>query len=173
MAPLRWYLRRLGHEAVPWGLGRNLGNPEKLRHRFLEALAPMVARHGRPANLVAWSLGGTVAREAARLRPDLVHQVVCFGSPLIGGPSYTRGRDQAGEVACARIEAVQEQLDREQPVQVPVTTIFSRVDGVVDWRASLDHYSPRAHHVEVRSAHLGLGVDPDVWLAVARALAAE
>jgi len=71
-----------------------------------------------------------------------------------------------------RIEALQIQLDEADPVQVPLTTIFSRRDGVVDWRASLDHYSPRAHHVEVGSTHTGLGLDPDVWVAVAEALGA-
>lgn len=173
MAPIRWFLRSKGHDTRSWGLGRNPGNPEKMRHVFIEKLEPMVEQAGRPANLVAWSLGGVIARETARLRPDLVHRVVCYGSPLIGGPKYTAGAGQAGQAACDRIEALQEQLDRESPVTVPVTTVFSRRDGIVDWRASLDHYTPSADHVEVQSTHVGLGIDPDVWMAVAVALAEE
>lgn len=54
----------------------------------------------------------------------------------------------------------------------PVTAIYSQRDGVVDWRACLDHHFDRTTHIEVRSTHLGLGLDPDVWFALARALAA-
>lgn len=171
LAPLRTYLRLLGHQAESWGLGTNQGDPEALRHQLLEVVERRVEQTGRAANLVAWSLGGTVAREVARLRPDLVHHVVCFGSPLIGGPSFTVGAPQIGEVECRRIAALQEEMDRTDPVRVPLTTIFSRRDNVVDWRASLDHYTADAHHVEVRSTHLGLIFDPDVWRAVAEALA--
>lgn len=172
MAPMRWYLRSRRHDAKHWGLGTNRGDPESLRFTFLERLERMVEHAGRPANLVAWSLGGVVIREVARLRPDLVNRLVCYGSPLIGGPKYTIGAESVGPDECDRIEAVQEQLERDQPLQVPLTTIFSRADGVVDWRASLDHHSAQVDHVEVRSSHVGLGIDPDVWAAVADALAA-
>jgi pimeloyl-ACP methyl ester carboxylesterase len=170
LAPLRSYLRLLGHRAESWGLGTNRGDPEALRYRFIEVLEARVAEVGGPANLVAWSLGGVVAREVARLRPDLVHRVVCLGSPLIGGPKFTAGARNLGRVECDRIEALQEEMDRRDPVSVPLTTIYSRRDGIVDWRASLDHYTPGARHVEVRSTHLGLVLDPDVWRAVAEAL---
>ncbi|MEL6343448.1 MAG: alpha/beta hydrolase [Myxococcota bacterium] len=173
MAPIRLFLRSKGHDARPWGFGVNRGDPERDRMRLLARLESLVSEAGRPVNLVAWSLGGIIAREVARLRPDLVHRVVVYGSPLIGGPTYTVAADFTDEKEQRRIAALQEQLDREQPVQVPITTIFSRRDGVVSWRACLDHYSPRATHVEVRSSHIGLGIDPDVWLAVAEALAAR
>jgi hypothetical protein len=52
-----------------------------------------------------------------------------------------------------------------------VTVILSRRDGVVSWRGCLDRYSPGARHVEVGSTHLGMVVDPDVWLTIARTLA--
>lgn len=172
MAPIRMFLRSKGHDARSWGLGTNRGDPEQDRMRLIDRLESLVARSGRPVNLVAWSLGGTIAREAARLRPDLVHRVVAYGSPFIGGPSYTVAGGFADEAECQRIAAMQERLDREQPVQVPITTIFSRRDGVVNWRACLDHYSAQVTHVEVGSTHIGLGVDPDVWVAVANALAA-
>ena len=54
---------------------------------------------------------------------------------------------------------------------MPITAIFSRRDGVVAWRACLDRSAPAAENVEVRSTHLGLGLDPDVWETVARRLA--
>jgi pimeloyl-ACP methyl ester carboxylesterase len=36
-----------------------------------------------------WSLGGVIAREAAREAPSLIRHVVTIGSPVFGGPKYT------------------------------------------------------------------------------------
>ena len=44
---------------------------------------------------------------------------------------------------------------------------------MVDWPACLDRTTPGARHVEVRSTHLGMGLDPDVWQTVADALGAR
>jgi poly(3-hydroxyalkanoate) synthetase len=69
------------------------------------------------------------------------------------------------------LAAYAEQRDRTDPIRVPVTVVLSRRDAVVDWRSCLDHHSLEVDHVEVRSTHLGMVVDPDVWLTVARRLA--
>ena len=53
-----------------------------------------------------------------------------------------------------------------------MTTIFSRRDGIVAWNACIDRSTPGVRHVEVRSTHIGLGIDPDVWQVVAETLAA-
>ena len=172
MAPLRHYLRRQGHDARGWGLGVNTGNPE----RDVELLAPMVEelaeRAGRPVALVGWSLGGTVARETARIAPHAVSRVITYGTPVIGGPSYTIGARAAGEAENARIRALVDELDRTDPIQVPITAIFTRRDRIVDWPASIDRTSADVEHVEVRSTHAGMGIDPDVWEVVAARLAA-
>jgi hypothetical protein len=57
------------------------------------------------------------------------------------------------------------------PITVPVTAIYSRNDGVVDWRACIDHHNP-VEHVEVRATHLGMGASGEVFDLVARRLAA-
>lgn len=56
---------------------------------------------------------------------------------------------------------------------MPLTSIYSRNDRVVNWKACVDPVTPSAKHVEVSSSHFGLLVDPDVWLAVAVALASN
>ena len=43
----------------------------------------------------------------------------------------------------------------------------------MSWRSCLDHHSPLAEHVEVGSTHLGMVLDPDVWLTIARRLASR
>lgn len=58
------------------------------------------------------------------------------------------------------------QTGRRRPIRVPVTTIFSRRDGIVDWRSSIDD-SLDAVNIEVANSHLGLGLDADVWRIIA------
>lgn len=107
-----------------------------------------------------------------RAVPERVAQVVTFGSPIVGGPTHTIAARSYGPEECRRVEALARRLDADRPIQAPITAIFTRNDRVVDWRACIDRHSPRVRHVEVRSTHLGLGIDPDVWWAVATALAA-
>jgi dienelactone hydrolase len=130
------------------------------------------AGEGGRVRCVGWSLGGNLAREAARERPELVERVVTFGTPAVGGPKYTsvarmyrqRGLDlDAIEARFAERERV--------PIRVPVTAIYSRRDGVVAWRACIDRSTPDVEHVEVRGAHLGLGFHPAVYRVVADRLA--
>jgi hypothetical protein len=54
---------------------------------------------------------------------------------------------------------------------VPSTAVYSRWDGVVDWRACRQQPGPRSENVAVRSSHLGMGHDPAVLWVVADRLA--
>jgi triacylglycerol lipase len=45
------------------------------------------------------------------------------------------------------------------PADVGFTAIYSKRDGIVDWRACVD---PAAEAVEVRASHVGMAVDPRV-----------
>lgn len=53
------------------------------------------------------------------------------------------------------------------PIETPITAIWSRNDGIVAPEACIDRDSPDVEHIEVTSTHLGMGVDPDVWIVVA------
>ena len=58
------------------GLGRNGSDVEETVERFEPVLERLVAEAaGRPAFIVGWSLGGVIARETARNRPDLVERL--------------------------------------------------------------------------------------------------
>jgi hypothetical protein len=169
-APLRLYLRSLGYDARPWGLGVNTGDPERDAETLARTVVRLAGEHG-PVSLVGWSLGGVVAREVARAHPDAVRRLITYGTPVIGGPTYTVGAGAYGAAECERITRLTEELDRTRPITVPVTTIYTRRDGVVVWQACLDRASRDVEHVEVDSTHLGMGVDPDVWQVVATRLA--
>jgi pimeloyl-ACP methyl ester carboxylesterase len=169
---LRRYLLSRGYDARGWGLGRNTGDAHVLTERALERLAAFAAADGRRVHLLGWSLGGLIAREAARERPDLVTQVVTFGTPVVGGPRHTslaRWYDEGRIAEIERTIAVRDTV----PIRVPLTAIHSRRDGVVHWRACLDTVTEGAENLEVGSTHLGMGIDPDVWEIVLDRLAAH
>jgi dienelactone hydrolase len=171
MAPLRAYLRWLGHDAGHWGFGTNHGDPARDGARLAERVRDLAAERQRPVALVGWSLGGTVSRECAREVPGSIRHVVTYGTPAIGGPSYTIAASSYRRGTAEGIARRVEERDRERPIRVPLTVIFTRRDRIVSWGACIDRTSPQVRHVEVRSTHLSLGIDPDVWLTVARALA--
>lgn len=172
MAPIRRYLRWLGHDARTWGLGTNLGDPEGDAERMAASVSALASEAGRPVALVGWSLGGVIAREVARAVPEAVSQVVHYGTPVVGGPNHTVAARSYAPEERNRIERLIEEINAATPIEVPITVIFSRRDGIVSWSACIDRSNPRARHIEVGSSHLGLGIDPDVWRIVAETLAA-
>lgn len=170
-APLRAYLRTLGYDAQGWGLGTNTGDPRRDVGRLTRRVLELVELDGSPVSLVGWSLGGVLAREVARRRPDAVRRVITYGTPVVGGPRFTAVARAYGGEASVAADAVARRLDAGSPIQVPLHVLFSRRDGIVSWQACLDRSSPYAEHLEVSSTHIGMGVDPDVWRLVAERLA--
>jgi hypothetical protein len=57
--------------------------------------------------------------------------------------------------------------DLEAPARVPLTSIYTRSDGIVHWEACL---RGDAECIEVRGSHMGLGVNADVYQLLARRL---
>ena len=165
--PIRSYLASRGHRVSGWGLGRHGRHPRATTERFIPLLESIAEADG-PAALVGWSLGGVVARETARMRPDLVSRVVTYGTPL-GGPRFTSA---SGLYSPAELLDIERDIADAQAetINVPITAIYSKQDGVVDWTTCIDRTTPHAVNIEVGSTHLGMGLDPDVWLTVAGAL---
>ena len=170
--PLRTYLRYLGYRPKGWGLGKNRGDVEALLPQVVDVVKKRADHEGRPIRLVGWSLGGYLAREAARDVPDCVEQVITLGSPIVGGPKYTTtaGIYEKRGVDFSEIERAIE--EREQtPIPVPISVIYSKSDGVVEWRACIDRKNPNVEHFRVKSTHIGLGVSPEVYSIIASELA--
>ena len=90
--------------------------------------------------------------------------------PVVGGPNYTAVAGAYTHEVREHVTRVTAELDAQRPIKMPLTVIYSRRDGIVAWRACIDRVSPDAEHVEVRSTHIGMGVDPDVWAVVAERL---
>jgi pimeloyl-ACP methyl ester carboxylesterase len=170
--PLRAFLRMLGHDAHGWGLGTNGGDVVALLPRVIEQIERRAVAAGTRVRLVGWSLGGVIAREAARDRPDLVERIVTLGSPVVGGPKYTAAR-RAYQLRGGDLDAIEAAVtERERvPLRVPVTAIYSKSDGIVAWQACIDRYTAGVEHIEVSSSHVGLGIHAEVYALVAQRLA--
>jgi hypothetical protein len=169
---LKIYLRLLGYQVRGWGLGRNSGDVPDLFPRVLKRISSFAHRTHQQVRLIGWSLGGYLAREAARERPDLIHRVITLGTPVIGGPRYTvvARRFHRRRVDMATIEAEIE-LRNKISLCTPVTAIYSRADAVVAWEACIDQNGTAVEHVEVRTTHVGLGFSPEVYKIIAQRLA--
>lgn len=173
MGPLRLFLRSRGCDARHWGLGTNQGDAEGYSELLARRVEALVRRRKAPVVMIGWSLGGVIAREVARAMPAAVSRVVTYGSPVIGGPTFTPAADAYGAEECARISELIVELNRDNPIAVPICAIFSRRDAVVSWPACIDRYSKQVTHYEVDSTHLSMGFDPDVWRLVAEQVAAS
>lgn len=169
---LQSYLRFLGYRVRGVGQRAKPGDVPGRLVRVLKILLSFAHKTGKPVRIVGWSLGGYLAREAARERPDLVQQVITLGTPVVGGPKYTvfarRLRHRGIDVDA--IEAEIESRNRTS-LTTPVTAIYSRADAMVAWEACIDRHGLDVEHIEVRTTHLGFGYSPEVYQIIAQRLA--
>ena len=59
----------------------------------------------------------------------------------------------------------------QEPLTMPTSSIYSRLDGVAAWQACLDVTSDRSENIEVFASHLGIGNHAAVLWAIADRLA--
>ena len=174
---LRGWLRRLGYPVVGWDLGRNRGPTPAVVSGLPRLLDRLATEAGTPVSVVGWSLGGIFARGLAARSPHQVRQVVTLGSPFAaregtadrsaGSRAYRR---YAHLHAAERIRPPSAGSGR-RALPVPSTSVYSREDGIVDWRACLQEVGPTSENVAVHGSHLGLGHNPAALWVVADRLA--
>jgi hypothetical protein len=170
LSALRRFLQRHGHDARRAGLGRIHGDVRELGRRLMHTTVATTEETGRQVALVGWSLGGIMSREVARQFPEYVEQVITFGSPIEGGPAHTALRHRYTHEQIGQIDEVITRR-RRTPIEVPITAMWSKRDGVVSPKVCIDDHSPDVENIEVTSTHLGMGIDPDVWTVIATRLA--
>ncbi|WP_414982313.1 esterase/lipase family protein [Congregibacter sp.] len=163
MYPLRRLLRLKGYDASTWGLGVNQGDVQ----HYVDALKPLVKDKAESSDsavaLVGWSLGGVVAREIAREIPEYVSTIVTYGTPVIGGPSFTVGANSYSAEDREDINQLIKERNAANPIQTPLAIVFTRADTIVSWPACIDRNSTKTTHYEVDSTHFSMGIDPTVW----------
>jgi pimeloyl-ACP methyl ester carboxylesterase len=173
MAPLRRYLKHLGYDTYAWEMGRNTGGVIKMREALRNRLSQIHEASGRKVSIVGWSLGGIYARDLALAMPDMVRSVVTLGSPFSGDVTATNATKLYEALSGEQVEAddeLRKAIAGDLPV--PATSIYSRTDGIVNWRTCLLRSSDTAENIEVLFAsHIGMGVNAPVLWALADRLA--
>jgi triacylglycerol lipase len=185
LALMARHLRGLGYRTYRSTMHANVGCTREAADALERRIEAISLRRGRKVAIVGHSLGGLMARGMAGRRPDLVDGIVTLGSPILApgaahplllldvammvrlrraGLGRLMGEDcTSGDCARESWEAAQVPLSRD----VAFTSVFSRRDGIIDWRSCLD---PQASTVEVRTSHLGMAFDPVVLDIVTDAL---
>jgi len=168
--PLRRYLQSLGYITQAWGQGFNFGPRPGVLERAADDVRVLAERYEQPVSLIGLSLGGIYARELAKLHPTLTRCVVTMGTPFTGHPKATNAWRIFELLSRSKIDAnVMVQI--RTPPPVPTTSIYSRSDGIVSWRCSINEPGPLVENIEVPASHVGMGTNPLVLFAVADRLA--
>ena len=179
--PLRRALRHVGYQAHGWGQGRNYGPTVKAIDGAMERAAEVADVAGGKVSLIGWSLGGVYARELARIRPDIVRQVITLASPFRLAGYFDADTKLPANIPSAiqhmkshefhSLVGAIEPEELRPPLPVPSTAIYSKTDAVVHWRSCLNIPGPESESVQVRSSHCGIVARPGVFRVIADRLA--
>jgi len=165
--PLRAFLATKGYAAYGWQLGPNLGPTDAILYGIDKRLDDIRAEHGgAKVTLIGHSLGGVLARELAKKRPDAVRQLIVLTSPIhtptasLLVPIY----DLLSRWYSADAQELEAKLN--EPPTVPVTAVYTRADGVIAWQSALESPGPRRENVEVAGAHVTMARNFDAWRVI-------
>jgi triacylglycerol lipase len=184
---LHGWLARIGYRPYFSGIGINADCPNLLiEHHLNETIKQALAETGRKIHLIGHSLGGVIARSAAGARPKHVASVTTLASPIRGtltnrtilhAAEAVRLRIQqehgdnvlprcyTGKCTCNFIDS----LRRDVPAAMLQTAIYTRHDGIVDWRYCMTK-EPDIDF-EVPGTHIGMAFNPSAYTIVAERLA--
>ena len=182
------WLQRIGYQPYVSGIGLNAECPNLLiRRRLTETIERARRQTGRKIHLIGHSLGGVLARSVAGDRPEDIASVITLGAPFRGTvvhPTILQAvevvRQQirqnqghsvlpdcySGRCTCAFVDS----LRRDLPATVAETAIYTRNDGLVDWRYCITG-NPDVDF-GVSGTHVGLAFNPTAYSIIAKRLAA-
>src|SRR5262249_32197758 len=112
-------------------------------------------------------VSGIVTLGAPTVSQLRIHPVVLAQVGVVGalGSAKVPGMFR---LSCLRGECCREFRDEcLRAVEVPYTALYSKRDGIVDWRSCVD---PAAELVEVGATHIGMGLNVAVYGEIAHAL---
>lgn len=181
------WLKRIGYRPYFSGIGVNADCPNLLiRYRLRETIRRVRRETRRKAHLLGYSLGGLLARAAAAENPGTFASVTTLGSPFRGTVLHPQLRDvveavrqnilvtrgkgvlpdcYTGRCTCSFLA----NLRQDMPDPVLETAIYSKSDGLVDWRYCIT--GDPEQDIEVGGTHIGLPFNPLAYAAIAKRLA--
>jgi triacylglycerol lipase len=184
---LHSWLERIGYRSYLSGIGLNAECPNLLiQYRLSTTIKKAKEQSGGKVHLIGHSLGGIIARSLASQRPGDIASVITLAAPIRGTvmhPSIVRAAkavrtqilDQHGggvlpdcytpRCTCNFLSSLRCTL----PASVLETAIYTKDDGVVDWRYCKT--GDREVDFEVPGTHVGLVFNPSVYTVIAERLA--
>ena len=187
LTEFRLWLRRMGYQPYSSGIGWNAECPNLLiKQRLTSTVEKAHTATGRRVHIVGHSLGGVMARAIAAQMPDSIASVITLGSPFQGVMAHSsilraaewvrsgihkrNGRAVLPECYTAACTCnFLESIAGDFPASVGQTAIYTKSDGIVDWRVCATG-DPAVDH-EVSATHLGLAFNPTVYELIGQRLA--
>jgi triacylglycerol lipase len=180
---MQGWLERIGYRAHGSGIVWNVDCSNRALERLDARLADIHDCTGRKVALIGHSRGAHFATALAHRRPERVAGVISLGAGL-DTPFDISMPTKAAVAAVRAFHAPRTERDcftercgcdyarhyaATFPASVPLTSVYSREDGVVWWEACLVDYGC---NVEVTGSHIGLAANRKAYRAIAEALAA-
>ena len=181
----RW-LQEIGYRTYLSRINFNVGCPQRKVERMLGRLQDISNEAGGRIAIIGHSLGGLVGCALARNRPDLIRDVIAIGSPLRHGwqavtpevrpalfaihsffQKFIEAPQGCGTERCT-CSFSEEAYGTKLPLGVRFTSIYSRQDGIVDWKFST---TENGDSYEVDGLHTDLVVNVEVYRILSNVLA--
>jgi triacylglycerol lipase len=181
------WLGRIGYQPYFSGIRLNAECPNLLIQRCLtDNIDRALEETGRKIHIIGHSLGGIIARAIAHQRSDAVASVITLASPFRGAvihPTVRRAIDTVrkqiltehgpsvlptcytGRCTCDFLSSLRRKLD----CGLLQTAIYTRTDGITDWRYCTTGESE--NDFEVSGTHIGLAFNASAYAVIARRLA--
>ncbi|TAL40097.1 MAG: alpha/beta fold hydrolase [Alphaproteobacteria bacterium] len=174
MDRLRACVKSKGYHTYGWENGVNFGFDEKTARALKKRLHEIYRQNGRKkVSLVGHSLGGVYARELAREFPGMVRDVVTMGSPFGQLDDLDKGAVSVVRKVYDFFNPDTSPMNDQHmgkrcltPPPVPTTSIYTKGDGVVDWRSSLNPRTELSENIRVDGGHIGIVFNPMAVTAV-------
>ncbi len=174
---LRERLLALNYDARPWKMGMNLG--ETKQQDVLDQLSDLIKRayidSSRPVSLVGWSLGGLLSKEAARLQPNLVRQVITLGSPIGGYPQHVKVwklYELITNMTNRKSSYASQAHETLKPIpDVPITSIYAKSDAIVPPHIAKQEETDLTENIMVAASHFSMTLSPEIFEIIADRLA--
>jgi triacylglycerol lipase len=177
------WLARIGYRPRASGIRLNIDCSNRALVKLERRAEAVAAQAGERLAVVGHSRGGHFAKALAHRRPDLVRAVIAMGSgldtpldislPTLAAVALARAvHARTGPPGCLTVGcqcAFAQHFRAPFPSEIPLTSVYSRGDGVVWWEACV---VPYARCVEITGSHVGLAFNRKAYRVVAEALAA-
>ncbi len=187
LSHLNTWLTRIGYRAYLSGIGLNAECPNLLiQYRLAKTIQQALTDTGKKIHLIGHSLGGVIARSVANQRPQHIASVITMGAPFRGNVAHRSVllaakavrknilREHGSDVlpTCYTARCTCDFLNHlrcEMPESVQQTAIYTKDDGIVDWKYCRTGDSET--DFEVPGTHIGMAFNSSVFTIIANQLA--